>query len=432
MHFFIEVCNIVVSVVTVLYLYQMLYIVIVFVYDILRKACKVKEKSVEVVPHNLAVIICARNEEMVIDKLLETINNQSYPKDKLKAVVIADNCTDKTAEIARRYGAVVFERFNTKKVGKGYALNFAFKNIYSMFGESYFDGYIIIDADNLLDSNYVAEMNKTFCQGYRVITSYRNSKNYGTNWITAGYAVAFMREAKFLNYARSALGSSCAVSGTGFLVSNEIIRERGGWNYSLLTEDIEFTVDTIMRGETIGYCENAMLYDEQPTTFRQSWHQRVRWSRGFYQIVGKYGKTMLASVFRNKNKNRFSCFDITLTVMPTVLITVVMLVMQVVVLTFSVFQPSLTPSIAHEVADFLLRWVILYYGSLFFMGAVTVITEWKKIKCPIYKRILYMLTYPLFMMTYIPISIAAMFGKVEWKPIEHSVSKTLDEVTENI
>ena len=307
MHFFIEVCNIVVSVVTVLYLYQMLYIVIVFVYDILRKAGKVKKKSVKVVPHNLAVIICARNEEMVIDKLLETINNQNYPKDKLKAVVIADNCTDKTAEIARQYGAVVFERFNTKKVGKGYALNFAFKNIYSMFGDNYFDGYIIIDADNLLDSNYVAEMNKTFCQGYRVITGYRNSKNYGTNWITAGYAVAFMREAKFLNYARSALGSSCAVSGTGFLVSNEIIRERGGWNYSLLTEDIEFTVDTIMRGETIGYCENAMLYDEQPLG-----------SRGISVYVGAVDFTKL---WENTAKQCWQVFSVikTKTVFPALI-----------------------------------------------------------------------------------------------------------------
>ena len=116
-------------------------------------------------------------------------------------------------------------------------------------------------------------MNKTFSKGYRIITSYRNSKNFGTNWISAGYSLWFLREAKFLNNARMMLGTSCAVSGTGFLVSSEVIRERGGWNYHLLTEDIEFTVDTVIRGETIGYCAGAMLYDEQPTRFDQSWNQ---------------------------------------------------------------------------------------------------------------------------------------------------------------
>lgn len=114
-------------------------------------------------------------------------------------------------------------------------------------------------------------MNETFSDGYRIITSYRNSKNYGDNWISAGYALWFLREAKYLNNARYLLGTSCAVSGTGFMFSREILKSCGGWPFHLLVEDIEFTIHNIVSGEKVGYCPRAVLYDEQPTKFSQSW-----------------------------------------------------------------------------------------------------------------------------------------------------------------
>ncbi len=66
--------------------------------------------------------------------------------------------------------------------------------------------------------------------------------------------------------------------GTGFLISADVIRENGGWPYHLLTEDIEFSVSCALKGRRIGYCDKAVIYDEQPTVFRQSWDQRLRWS----------------------------------------------------------------------------------------------------------------------------------------------------------
>jgi cellulose synthase/poly-beta-1,6-N-acetylglucosamine synthase-like glycosyltransferase len=247
--------------------------------------------------------------------------------------------------------------------------------------------------------------------------------------MSAGYAIAFLREAKFLNNARMLLKTSCAVSGTGFLVASEVIRERAGWNYHLLTEDIEFTVDSVIRGERIGYCGSAMLYDEQPTTFRQSWNQRLRWSRGFYQIVRKYGKMLSRGVvYPEAKQKRFTCFDLTMTVIPMIMVTIALLLTDLFMLGYSVFGPVFMPHLMNTVTYSLLSWVTTYYMALLFMGALTVVFEWKKIKCPLHKRVLYTFTYPLFMMTYIPISVAALFGKVEWKPIQHRVAKTLDEV----
>ena len=85
-----------------------------------------------------------------------------------------------------------------------------------------YDGYFVFDADNILEQDYIEKMNQCFNQGNQIITSYRNSKNYGANWISAGYGLWFLRESRYLNNAREIIHSSCAVSGTGFLFSKEI------------------------------------------------------------------------------------------------------------------------------------------------------------------------------------------------------------------
>ena len=220
--------------------------------------------------HRYAAIISARNEEGVIGDLVKSLKEQNYPAQLLDVYVVADNCTDSTASVARKAGATVFERFNKVQVGKGYAMDWLFKRIFADKGEQTYDAFLVFDADNLVDPNFVREMNKMFDTGeYAALTSYRNSKNFCDNWISAGYALWFLREARFLNRPRTQLGVNCAVSGTGFLIAGDVIREDGGWPYHLLTEDIEFSIACAVRGRKIGYCGTAVVYDEQPVQFRQ-------------------------------------------------------------------------------------------------------------------------------------------------------------------
>ena len=414
--------NLIVFVVlTVFYLYQFVYVGVV----LFRK-----HRTRQCIPctfHRFGVVIAARNESMVIGNLIRSIQNQTYPQKLVDIFVVADNCTDDTARIARQAGAVVYERSNTLQVGKGYALDFAFHNIARDYGDSYYDAYLIFDADNLLDCHYIDEMNVVFNEGYQVITSYRNSKNYATNWITAGYSLWFLREAKFLNNARMMLGTNCAISGTGFLLSSKLVQKYHGWKFHLLTEDIEFSVVNAIEGERIGYCGTAVLYDEQPTTFRQSWAQRLRWSKGFYQVVWKYGRSLLSRLFRDK-KHPFSCYDMFMTIAPASLLSLGCLLMNLVFLLVAIFQPHSVNTLVVLAAKTVLLGLFNFYIVLLFMGALTTITEWHQIRAPWYKKILYVFTFPVFIFTYIPISIVALFKNVQWTPITHSVAMTVEDI----
>lgn len=409
---------------TVLYFYQFIYIVIALIGDKKKKLDTYEAKKL----HKFAFIIAARNEQAVIGNLINSIKQQNYPAELIDVIVVADNCTDDTAQIAREHGAVCYERFNNMLVGKGYALDYCFNKIVEQFGDyTAYDGYFIFDADNVIDKNYVKEMNKVFDRGYNVITSYRNSKNYDTNWITSGYSLWFIREAKYLNNPRMMLKTSCAVSGTGFLVNSTIIKKNNGWKFNLLTEDIQFSVVNILEGEKIGYCENAMFYDEQPTTFKQSWNQRMRWSKGFYQVMFRYGRELIAMMFK-KREMFVSCYDMFMTLAPATLLSIGCILLNLIFLAYGATDVHMLRRILPGTLGSIAFAGVNFYLLMFSIGFITLVTEWNKILAPANKKIKSLFTFPLFMITYVPISLVALVKKVEWKPIAHSISKSVEEI----
>ena len=399
---------------TLLYLYQGFYVVVGLV------CRRWQDRHQPSRLHRFAVIVSARNEEGVIGELLESLNRQNYPKELLDLYVVADNCTDDTAGVARRAGAFVYERFDQVHKGKGYAMDYLFRRLKEE-GKDCYDGYFVFDADNLVDANFVAEMNRTFDQGYDAVTCYRNSKNFAANWISAGYSIWFLREARFLNFPRTLLGTNCHVSGTGFLISADVIRKNGGWPFHLLTEDIQFSVDCALKGYRIGYCEKAVIYDEQPTTFSQSWNQRLRWSKGFYQVNAKYSLNLVRGFFKKPRRSSWSCYDMFMTVAPGMLLTLSLIAFNVVVCLACLWQPPYLLALTiREASGFIWSAVSSFYFGLLLYGLLTVLCEWKNIQIPAHKKLLYTATFPIFMFTYVPISLAALVRKVEWTPIYHS------------
>ncbi|MDR1736956.1 MAG: glycosyltransferase family 2 protein [Oscillospiraceae bacterium] len=390
----------------VCYAYQSIYILIPFI----KKTPPPKKAAGR---NRFAVLICARNEEAVIADLINCLHEQTYDRSLISVFVMADNCTDSTAETARAAGATVYERFNVELIGKGYALEALLRGIKRDY-PGCFDGFFVFDADNILAKDYIEQMNRTFSEGFEIVTSYRNSKNYGDNWLSAGYSLWFMRESRFLNHSRSLLGLSCTVSGTGFLFSQKIIDSTNGWIFHTLTEDLEFSAHHISNGVTIGYCPGAVLYDEQPVTLRQSFRQRMRWAKGMNQVFVKYG----ARLARGAARGSFSCFDLSMILMPIVLPVTVNVVVGFIFFAFGALQGESLLTTLRSLGQTLLN----MYIPLLILGTVTTVSEWKRIRAASIKKILYIFTLPLFVFTSIPISFAALFAKVEWKPIKHRIS----------
>lgn len=406
----------------VCYSYQMAYIPLQWILSIRKKRIGHTPELSEPGKRTYAAMICGRNESKVIGDLIRSIHNQTYPQELITVFVLADNCTDNTAELSRSLGAVVYERENKTLIGKSYALDELLRHIKEDFPEG-FDGYFVFDADNILAKTYIEEMDRKACRGYEILTSYRNSKNYGDNWISMGYSLWFIRESRYLNHARNLLHTSCAVSGTGFMFSRKIADELNGWPYHTLTEDIEFSVDQICKGRTVGMCEDAELYDEQPVKFRQSWRQRLRWAKGFLQVIRHYSGRLIKGIF----KGNFSCFDMTMNIMPALIIeTVLVLFNLAVIIAGLIMREDLGVAVSS------LLWTLLNHTLvLMAVGAIAIATEWKHVRTTPFKKIWSVVVFPLFMFTYIPIMFASFFSKVEWKPIEHTVSAaSMDERSE--
>ncbi len=365
-----------------------------------------------------AVLISARNEKQVIGNLINSIHSQTYPQELIDIWLVADNCTDNTADLCRSMGCNVIERFNKEKIGKGYALSYLLSSMLASGAHKKYDAFLVFDADNLLNREYIAEMNKAYQAGYNVLTSYRNSTNIAQNWVSSGAALWFVRESRFVNRTRSALGNSCHVGGTGFLFSRKIMERNGGWKFFLMTEDLEFTIDCILHGDRIGYCSTAMLYDEQPVSFTQSWTQRVRWSKGFLQVFRYYGLSLIKWAIRERD---FSAIDLTLMICPFMLISLIRYSLAVI---FAALGYLSWYSLLGDVSSYGISIVTAFLGMMA-LAAVTSLLEHDKIDATNKELFAYCLSFPIYMASYVPIAFVAIFARPQWKPIQHFGNSTL-------
>lgn len=434
--------------------------------------------------HKYAILIPARNEENVIGNLIDSINKQDYPQDMITIFVVADNCTDNTAAIARKKSAKCYERFDETHKTKGYALQYLFKCIEKDYGIDSFEGYFIFDSDNLLSTDYISRMNEAFDEGLKIITSYRNTKNFDENWISSTYAIHWLRSVRFEHRARSILHLATNIQGTGFLFSNEIVRN--GWNYTSITEDRALTVDAVSQGYEISYNDKAVFYDEQPTSLKIALRQRIRWSKGhllafkdtgfklFINII--FGKTFVKNKWYKEKKeenlfkrikesirHRFASFDTFSQLLPSALVSGIawLIIMLCIYMCFcyingitniSLFKGSTIfnnlfyfmfsdVKVGAQVGiealkmSFLLVifWRVIYYIEMYLESIIVAIyifvVERRRIpKISIWKKILYCFTWPTFDIIGIFTLYIALFKKVSWKPIPHTSKVTIYDI----
>jgi cellulose synthase/poly-beta-1,6-N-acetylglucosamine synthase-like glycosyltransferase len=254
-----------------------------------------KEADLDAPPLKIAVVVPAHNEELQIKETIKNILKSSYPKEYFKAFVIADNCEDNTADIAKTSGANVFERTDNNNRGKGQALDWFFqrhKKVYEGF-----DAIAIVDADTELDSNFLTEISASLsCPDVRAVQGFYGVANPEDNWRTALSTVALNVFHHLRPAGRNRLGASAGLKGNGMAFKMSLIKKHG-WPAHSIVEDLEFSLMLLDDGIIVHYNPGAIVYGEMAVGQKESESQRRRWEGGRFQIFKKYSPQLIRGVF---------------------------------------------------------------------------------------------------------------------------------------
>lgn len=341
-----------------------------------------------------AVLIPARNEETVIASVIGSLQAQRYPTANFDIFVIPNNCTDSTEAAARSAGAKILHCTQPVKT-KGQVLHHIFAQLRGKY-----DAYCVFDADNLVHPDFLARMNDAIAAGAQIAKSRQIASNPYDSWISGCYDIYFENFNLLYNRPRASLRLNAKLIGTGFMVTDKLLEEMGGWNTVTLTEDMEFAAQCAEHGIQIHYVPEALNYDEQPTSFRASMRQRRRWSAGVQSVANLYIPKLLSA------KPKWLRIDMAVNLM---MIYVQLLALIPALYALLGMEPiSIGKTLLLSLASF---WLGMMATALFLTltNRRDVRKMWKSI-----------LLYPLFTASWYPLHILSLFAKPKsWKPIPH-------------
>jgi cellulose synthase/poly-beta-1,6-N-acetylglucosamine synthase-like glycosyltransferase len=230
------------------------------------------------------IMVPAHNEERLLPQLLESMSQVDYPRELYAIHVVADNSSDRTAELGSAGGAIVHERFNTELRGKGYALEWLLQRIWDR-GDAH-DAIVILDADSVVSPNFLKVMDARMARGERVIQAYY-AVRAPENARAAGIRAVALTVLHYLRpQGRMVLGGSTGLKGNGMVFAADILRKHR-WTASL-TEDIEYHMELIRSGERAMFTPDAIVWAEMPDSLKSSQTQNERWERGRMEMIRTY------------------------------------------------------------------------------------------------------------------------------------------------
>ena len=343
------------------------------------------------------VLIPARNEERVIAHLIDALRKQNYPRELFDIVVTANNCTDRTAEIARAAGVSVFE-CEGRITCKGDVLHQAIER----FLPEKYDAFAFFDADNLPDPEFLAAMNDALCAGERVCKCRLKAGNAFDSWVAGNYGIYHAMMEWVFSRPHAAAGFSSNLVGTGYVVHRKVFEKLGGWNTKSMCEDSEFGAICASIGVRVAWVYETLSYDEQVTGFWTSMRQRLRWCSGMIEAA----HYRLPSLLKRDVPKRGVALDFAMT-----------------------FILAHTQPIAAVLMVLALPW---YPGWMFLtmvcstgLSAIGIML-FSMLMCklggyPIGKMKLAILLSPIFMASWAPLQILALVKPVKrWSPIAHT------------
>lgn len=352
------------------------------------------KKQVQTAPQTrFAVLIAARNEEPVISGLIESLLRQNYPKELFDIYVIPNNCTDDTAGAAQRAGAQLLFCQGTVR-NKGDVLHQAFAQLLGKY-----DAYCVFDADNTADKDFLARMNDAVVSGAQAAKCRQVASNPYDSWISGCYEIYIENFNLMYNRPRAILGLSARLVGTGFMVTDPLLRRLGGWNTTSITEDAEFAAQCALNGVRVHYVPEAITYDEQPTSFRVSMRQRRRWSAGVQSTANDYARRLLKHP---------SWLRVDVTVY---LINIYVSLLALIPVFYSLVQMD-----SVGVVKTLFMSLVSFWAGMTVTALFLTITAKRSVR-KMWKSIL---LYPLFIASWYPLHILGLIAKPRrWTPIPH-------------
>lgn len=355
------------------------------------------------------VLVCARNEEPVIRLPVKSVLLSKYPADCREVIVLADNCTDRTADIARAAGATVWEKTEPSH-GKGDVLAWGLRKLRA---ERTCDAVAVFDADNICSDGWFDAVNDALQDGETVVTGRRRSSNARANVISGWYTVYWDMMNELSNRVRTNLGLSGKLTGTGFAFLLSALGPEG-WRTQTMVEDVEFTVQTNLRGGRVAYVPEADYADEQPVTVTYMWRQLRRWATGGWQVVRLYFPTWLRALRAHPSLRLFDSFFAILTGMSVAFI---------LLFNFLALFVRLACGAADSAA------VHFFFGVFLFVFVMGWFTAWAAVALSPQKRrprVASILTFPVFSLV---LSASVLYTLVRptrrWKPIPHGEGAAL-------
>ena len=361
-----------------------------------------------------AVIVAAHNEQAVIGQLIDNLQKLEYPKELYDIFVVADNCSDNTAAIARAGGAIVYERTSSVGKGKGFALEWMFNQLFAM--ERQYDAIVVFDADNLVHPRFLLEMNNRLLKGDKLIQGYLDAKNPYDTWVSGTFAIAFWVIDHIWHLAKTNIGLSSVLGGTGMCIATDVLK-RHGWGATCLTEDMEFTMKSLVEGIKTTWAHDAIVYDEKPLTFRQSWNQRKRWAQGQFDVAQRFIPKMIqAGIARRDIRILDGCLHL---LQPHfLLLSTFFVIISYVQLAF----PPFYTNIYNFMPSQLMTAIMLGQYILPIIILLKIHVKWK--------AWLYLIMYPIFIYSWIPIVFLGFIhrNEHEWSHTRHTRALSYNEL----
>ncbi len=344
--------------------------------------------------NTFAVIIPAHNEEKVIKDLLSSIESVTYPKKNISVFVVADGCTDKTAEIAKQMDATVIEK--EEATSKGDALKAAFSSNEFLSGN--FDCVAVFDADNIVSNNFFAEVNDFINSGAQAVQGYVDSKNPNASWVSNAHSIWYFITNRIFQTGRSRLNMGAKLNGTGFVMTTDILK-KFPWDTVTLSEDAEYTCTLALSHIKVHYAECAVVYDEKPVDFKTSVSQRKRWAQGMRDVQGEYTLKLL---FKGHINALLGLWSDTLSVIIPFLMGAL-----------SIFDIGIWGSTAGRISVYL---YIIFWVALSLLALIYDKKTDKKIILSLFGLFIYIISW-------IPVGLSGLFnnGKSAWRHTKHGV-----------